>query len=164
MLLTSLIACSAICMQSCGLQVPAAVGPRPCTALLEAAHKAGMESHPPSATYHELPTYCVLQPPRPHVLSQAAQCQCCAPCLRSPAATDPQLLWPRAPDSPAEAERYRGELAALHLAALELRGLRDAAAAVAAAAAERAAAMRQGLGELSALVDAAGVRAMQLHA
>lgn len=87
---------------------------------------------------------------------------CCVPCVRAPAAPDPQLLWPPAPDSPEEAERYRYELAGLHLAALELRRLRDEAVAAAAASAELMAALRQGLGELSALVDAAGVSAMQL--
>ena len=82
--------------------------------------------------------------------------------LRAPAAPDPQLLWPPAPDSPEEAKLFRNELAALHLAARGLHRLRDAAAAAAAAAAERAAALRQGLAELSALVDGAGVSTMQL--
>ena len=80
---------------------------------------------------------------------------------RAPAVPDPQLLWPPAPDSPAEGERYRGELAGLHLAARDLCRLRNAAAAAVEAAATRAAALRQGLEESSALVDAAGVSAMQ---
>ena len=86
---------------------------------------------------------------------------CCVHSLRAPAAPDPQLLRPPAPDSPKEAKLFRNELAALHLAARGLHRLRDAAAAAAAAAAERAAALRQGLRELSALVDGAGVSIMQ---